>query len=440
MLLLAVAMIGLIHHKTVQAQGFGIYEHGTCAMGRAGATVAADCDDASGIFYNPAGLSGKTGFRFTAGATVIGAFGEFTSNTGGRTTELQNDPIPVPHAYLSYGLDEKLAFGLGFYVPYGLGTVWPENFEGRFLSYDSGLESFYIQPTVAYRFLDNVSVGAGLTYVIGSVELNQRADLSRQIVPGAGVPFSQVGVPVGTDFADVNLEAGGATGIGGNFGLQVDLTRQFSIGARYMTPVKLEYEGDATFRQISTGIVLPGAQPVPVDVVLAAQFAPGQALSAQTATTEITMPGQMAVGIAFRATPDLLLLADYQRVFWSVFDEIVLDFQYAPTTTQVENYNDTNGIRVGAEYTLSPALTLRAGALAHSAAAPDETVTPLLPEAARREFTLGAGWKIVPAAELNVAYQYLGQSDREGRTHEGPNNGTYSFGAHIFAGSLTVRL
>src|SRR2546422_8554869 len=49
------------------AQGFGIYEQGTCSMGRAGTGVAAPCADGSAIFFNPAGLAGLKGGHATIG-------------------------------------------------------------------------------------------------------------------------------------------------------------------------------------------------------------------------------------------------------------------------------------------------------------------------------------------------------------------------------------
>ena len=44
------------------AQGFGIFEHGSCGMGRAGAGSAAPCQDGSAIFFNPAGIAGMQGW------------------------------------------------------------------------------------------------------------------------------------------------------------------------------------------------------------------------------------------------------------------------------------------------------------------------------------------------------------------------------------------
>jgi long-chain fatty acid transport protein len=456
-------MVGLLlaaFPTSTVAQGFGVFEQGTCTMGRAGATVAQSCDDGSAIYYNPAGLTGAPGWTVSGGATTIFVNGSFTADRTGEETELQNDPIPVPHVYVRYGINERWAAGVGLYVPYGLATQWPrDDFEGSFLGYNNELQSIYVQPTVAYQLTDRVSVGGGLTVVIGSVELNQQLDLSQQTVPGVTGPggspitFGQLGIPLHTAFADAKLDAGGATGVGGNFGVQVQATDWLRLGARYTLPVKLNYSGDATFTQVNTGLTLPASNPLdvpagtPLDNVVAPSFQEGGPLVAQDVETEITMPAQLVAGVSVQATPRLTLLADYQWTQWSVFDEIPLDFEIASDDTQIENYGDTHALRLGAEYQVDPAWTLRAGFITHNAAAPDETVTPLLPEAYRNEFAAGAGWQVSPRFDINVAYQYIAQNDRRGRVRELEegvpiseiNSGLYGFNAHLVATTLTLH-
>lgn len=447
--------------STAWAQGFSFSEHGSCTMGRAGAAAAQTCGDGSAMFFNPAGLAGSQGTVLSGGVTVVAAQGDFTDDRTGRSTELQNDPIPVPHVYLGYGATDQLAFGLGLYVPYGLGTEWPaEDFEGRFLGYDNSLQSIYIQPTVAYETREGLSAGVGLTIVVGAVNLNQRLDLSEQPVPSDQVPpgttFGQLGIPPGTDFADASLDAGGAVGIGGNFGVQYQATDRLRFGVRFTTPVTLSYEGDATFSPVTTGIELPADNPfgapagTPLGAVVAPAFDAGGPLEDQQVETELSMPAQFVAGVSFEATDRLTLLADYAWMGWSVFDRIRLEFENDVLDQElIQNYRDTNGFRLGAEYALTSAFTLRGGVLTHEAAAPDETVTPLLPEAYRNEFTAGFGWAPFSGVELNAAYQYIAQNDRRGRVHDLPaegaptsdiNSGLYSFSAHLVGATLTVRL
>src|SRR5260370_31941681 len=65
----------------LRAQGFGIYELGSCGMGRAGTGVATPCPDGSAIFFNPAGLAGLTGWHVSLRGTMIKPIGNFTADS-----------------------------------------------------------------------------------------------------------------------------------------------------------------------------------------------------------------------------------------------------------------------------------------------------------------------------------------------------------------------
>lgn len=437
------------------AQGFSVYEQGSCAMGRAETGVAAPCDDGSAIFYSPARLAGKTGLTLSAGATAVTVGGDFTADRTGETWELDTDPIIVPHLFARYGLNEQLGLGLGVYVPYGLGTTWPTgDFPGRFLGYDNSLQAIFVQPTVAYRITDRIAIGGGPTFVFSSVELNQRLDLST-VDAAEGTTFGQLGIPFQTDFADANLEGHGL-GFGGNVGIQFKATDWLDVGARFLTPVTIDYDGTGAFSQVNTGIELPPDNPLgappgfPLDALLGPQFSGDGALTEQDIATEITLPMQAVVGISVQATPQLQVLLDYQFTGWSSFDVIPLDFENDELDTeQIEDYENTNAVRLGVEYELNESLRLRAGYLFNQAAAPDATVTPLLPEADRNHITAGLGWRIFPNVEVNVAYQYINQNDRRGRVRDAPegeeptaalNSGLYTFVGHLFGTTLTLDL
>src|SRR4029077_4559572 len=89
---------------TVTAQGFGIYEQGTCEMGRAGAAVADPCPDGSPSFFNPPALAGLTGGHASAGVTLIDVSGSFTDQLFRQQNSLNDPIIPVPHAYVTYAV------------------------------------------------------------------------------------------------------------------------------------------------------------------------------------------------------------------------------------------------------------------------------------------------------------------------------------------------
>jgi len=444
---------------SVQAQGFGVFEQGACAMARAGATVAHGCGDGSSIYFNPANIVDNDGLVFSAGATMVAAQGDYTSGLTGEVSDLQNSPIFVPHAYLTYKVNPSLATGLGIYVPYGLSTEWKPTFDGAFEGYDSGVQAIYIQPTISYRISERLRVGGGPIVALAGVELNQRQDLSRQEAP-TGTPFAQLGVPHHTAFVDVKLEGHNQIGFGANVGATFDATDRLSLAARFTTPIKVTFDGDATFNQIPTGIILPDG--TGIDAVLAqTQFSEGTGtLVDQGIETEITFPAQLVLGVSFDATTDLSVMADYQWTSWSDLGAIPLDFedknldQGEPSALDTErelNYDNTHAVRLGAQYDVLDNLEARAGFIFNTAAAPAATVTPLLPENDRTHYTIGLGYRPVDAFEVNAAYQYLGQADRAGRVRDVRpgesvnslselNEGLYSFDAHLVGLTLTVHL
>ncbi|MFW6199721.1 MAG: OmpP1/FadL family transporter, partial [Gemmatimonadota bacterium] len=363
------ASIVLLFPDTAFAQGFGVYEHGTCAMGRAAATVAEPCDDGSAVFYNPAGLADAEGVTVTGGATLVASFGEFTSDTG-ESWDLQSDPIPVPHAFATVGMAGDVGLGLGVFVPYALETVWPTgDFPGRYMGYDNGLETIYVQPTVAWSPAPWISVGGGVDVVFGTVKLNQRLDLAQQEIVG-GITGGMLGIPFHTEFADVGLESDVGTGLGGHLGVRIEPTDRVTLGLRYMSQVEVDYGGDAEFTQLPTDLVVPADLSLgpttipagtPIDALLASEFEEGEALGDQSVSTSITMPDQVVVGVAYRPTDRLLLEADWQWVNWEDFDRLVIEFENAPEEVRVEEFENTGGIRLGAEYDLREDIALRGG-------------------------------------------------------------------------------
>jgi long-chain fatty acid transport protein len=134
-------------------------------------------------------------------------------------------------------------------------------------------------------------------------------------------------------------------------------------------------------------------------------------------------------------------MADYQWVGWSAFKTVTLDFSQALPADEslAQNYRDTSALLIGAEYAVRPAVRLRAGYFHNPAAAPDETVTPLLPESRRNHVSGGLGLNL-GGATLDVAYQYVHHADRRGRTTNPPagiapttslNNGVYGESSHL---------
>jgi len=437
---------------SVWAQGYGLYEQGTCAMGRTGAGVASPCDDGSAIFFNPAALTASPSV-VSGGVTGIAPRGTFTNDTTSLVSTLNNRTFPVPAAYFAHPINPRTVIGFGVFAPYGLTSDWPTDSEGRFLSYFASVKGVYFQPTVAFKLSDRVSVGAGFDITYASVELRRRLDLAPVPLPGAppGVTFAALGVPPGTDFGDLRL-TGNGHGFGAHFGAMFKANDKVSFGVRYLTRQHIDFNnGDLATSQINTGLRTPVPLPgvpagTPIDVLLAPQFQSGATLGPQSATTTLPFPDQFVLGAAIRPNAQFALFVDYQFTNWSLLDQIVIDNEVAPTTTLVQSFDNTHGIRLGGEYTLKGGTIIRGGFDAHGPGAPDQTVTPLLPEASRQEFAVGVGIPI-QRVRIDVAYQFINQSDRRGRTTDGGlavptaavNNGLFQYHANLFGASFVYK-
>jgi len=434
------------------AQGFSVYEHDACAMGRAGAGVASPCAGGSAIFFNPAGIvTGQAGkWNVTSGVTMIPPRGSFTDSISGLTTELVKSTIPVPNVYITRQIGTKWAIGVGMFAPYGLTTEWPASFSGHFLSYKATIKGLYMQPTVAFRPNSMIQVGVGLDIVRAAVELHQYVELSGQTAIAAtattpAVTFAMLGVPVGTPFADARLKGTG-NAIGAHFGIIVKPTESISLGARYLTGVTIEGKGYAGFTAVPTGISLSSGNPfgqparTSLDAVVASQFTTGR-LVGQTVAATIPFPSQLVLGAAVQVTPALRVLGDVQFTNWKKFEYLPLTLGVIGADTLWEDYSNTTAIRAAVEYAVNPRLNLRGGFLRHGAAAPSATVTPLLPEGARHEFVVGAGYQLNSGMRVDLAYQVITQQDRRGRVLKTPrgadaNTGLYKFSANLFGASV----
>jgi long-chain fatty acid transport protein len=436
-------------------QGTSVYNQSACTSGRGGVAVAAPCPDGSSVYYSP-GVLAMTPSSIAAGFNAIYNEGSFTYDTTGVVVERDASVPIVPHAYVNYrfGPTQRWAAALGFWAPYGLTLEWPDDFEGRFVSWNTTLRGLYLQPTLAYQLIPGeLAIGAGPQIVFSGIEINQAVD-----APVADIQLAALGIPLGTDLATAVL-SGSGVGVGGHFGAYYRASDRFALGIRYMMPVTVDLEGDADFEQVlHPEIILRVPDPssgntitVPFDVLVAPQFqSPDGLLADQDAAASIEFPPQIVAGFRVGVTPQLALGFDYQWTGWSTFDEIVADFSgSAPDLTLALEYNDTHTYRTGLTYTTVTGVDLQAGFIYNTAASPDQTVTPLLPESERQNYSAGVG-KQFGAVRADLFYQYVNQADRRGRVRsalpgdefierdlETLNVGVYTLSAHLVGLSLS---
>jgi long-chain fatty acid transport protein len=452
---------------SLEAQAFGINEIGTCAASRGFAVTGAPCADASSIFWNPGMMAPRKGWNILAGAAAIQVNAKFTQDTTFREWEGDVPLAIVPHVFLNYKKSDasRMSFGLGFYVPYGLTSQWTDSFPGRFQAFKASLATFYVQPNVAYQINDTWSIGGGPVVGHSSVELIQALDLAEQNTSTPGVTFSQLGIPRRTEFGRANLE-GSALAFGGHVGIYGKPSADVSVGLRFLSPLEFEYDdADATFTQTNTNIVLPPGNPIctqqpalcggsttasaNIDAILAPQFAAGGALVSQAVATQITHPAQIQAGFGYTGFANWLVSVDYAWTGWKRFKELPVTFAGpAPDRILIEDYNHTSSLRVGAERGFTNGARFRLGFSGVASAAPDETVTALLPEQDRAYASIGGGYPITSNLTIEGAYLRVMAAGKRGRIQDRTartqaaaslNSGVYDLSANVFSISLKAN-
>ena len=469
------------------AQGFGLNEIGSCAISRGFAVTSTPCADASSLYWNPGAVSTlPMGVSTYLGSTAIAVKGKFTADYSG---QVYNSNVPTaipPFAAVAFRTVPRLMLGIAAYVPYGLTSQWNNDFPGRFTAQKSALQNIYVQPTIAYELVPGrLSVGAGAIVDISSIELRQSLDFSQSPVPGAGVPgtgvpagttFSSLGIQPGTEFARARVNGNGEGG-GYNLGIYAKPIPSISIGARYLSRVRVEYrKAEVNFTTVAAadsitfgpGNALGVAPGTSLQQIVAPQFQAnglagrGALAPKQTANTVITNPAQFQVGIGFTGIPNTTISADFAQIQWSSFQQLPVSFVYqdgTPNTAisrvQIEDYNNSNSYRFGLEHRFGgdAGIAGRLGFSYSEAAAPDVTVTPQLPDMNRYNFGGGFGIPLagrlghVGAAgyTLDLSYLRVETEGRRGRTGERldpaltaaqVNNGFYNLNANVFSASV----
>lgn len=417
----ALAVVVCVSPAVAQAAGYALYEQGTAALGMGGAHVGA-VRDASAQFYNPAALTRLPGSQLQFGGTWLStrtSFAGVDPHPGyGTSEEMVNGSFFPPAVYWADRVGSNWAYGLGVNSPFGLGVEWqdPERFSGRERVTKARLETLNGSASLAWALTEHWSIAGGANALFGRVELNN-----------IGTFVTDGGQPVNVLRAQLKSSFKPAPGFHG--ALLGEPWTNFRLGITYRSKVELKVDdGEATFEQIETG-----------DAALDAAVTASKPAN-QTVTTDLVFPAMFSVGLAWEPTPAWTYALDGIWTEWSAFDRLELRFPDDPSLDQdlVQNYHDTFAVRVGAEHRLER-YTYRAGYYFDPAAAPAESVTPLLPDASRHGATLGLGlqrgkWSI----DVYNLFLFVEKRATESRERDG-FDGAYKSYVNAFGASLAYR-
>jgi long-chain fatty acid transport protein len=350
----------------------------------------------SSIHFNPGALAFmESKVEFTTGGSVI-----FSNNTfqkqGTDYSHQSDNPSGTPFFfYAAAKVASDLVAGLGITTPFGNSLVWGDDWDGRYLIQDISLAAIYFQPTLSYRLNDKFSVGAGLVYAVGNVDLHKA-------------------LPVQDSQGDGQAELSGKTdAFGFNAGIFYQVNTGFSLGLSYRSTINMEMtEGDASFSTPAS---------------LALQFPDTHFKAA------LPMPGGVQLGAGWQVNDKLLLAADLQYVLWSEYSELSFDFEAetVPDSYSERNFENTLIYRVGAEYVIQPKITSRIGFAYDSTPIPEGYLTPETPGANKLNYTFGLSYHFAELISLDFSLQYIDAVERE--DGYAPDNfyGTYNANALI---------
>jgi long-chain fatty acid transport protein len=325
--------------------GFFIQEQSAAGTGRAHAGNVAAADDASTIFYNPAGMTQLPGIQLNQGVTLIVPDAGLTdlgtvdhspvapnSRPGGGDGGNPGSSTPLGSFYVSAQLpDYPVWVGLGVSTPFGLAAKYEQNSFARYDSIDSYVETFDIAPTIAIKFNDWLSFGIGLDEQYAYVKL-------RSAVPDALAPG---GPSIATD-GRLTL-TGHTWSTGFNGGLLITPQPGTKIGLTYRYGIQHNIRGSVTIANLQGVLAVANTQ--------------------VTGLASLDLPDIIQAGFSQKITPELTLLGEFDYYTWSNFQQIAIHTTNALIGNLVtpENYQDTYSLSIGAEYQLDPQWRLRGG-------------------------------------------------------------------------------
>jgi long-chain fatty acid transport protein len=390
---------------TVQADGFRNPPESASALGRIGGKIA-QIDDASAVTINPANMTELDGPQ-AMGSVTIGYGRKHFDSAAGVSAKSDDPWAYLPSIFVAAPLSQEgWAAGLGITVPFGRFTDYTESaFFGEMTPYYSSLSVMNINPGVARKFGEKLSIGVGVSLYLTDLEFKYSPDIK----------FESDG------------EAWGA-----NAGATYRFTEAQRISVTYRTGFDVDLDGSFSAASIPPEAAAFGATPV----------APLE--------TGMQFPPMLAVGYAFDPIEALTVEIDFEWIGHSRNDELQIDISQnnillnTPPSpeplTLPQEWDDNWTVGFGLDYRLTEALSLRAGYIYLDAPSPSSTTIPVAAEADQHVVSVGAGYTTGPH-RFDIAYAYGATDDLTVDDHAtqaitgtpSPLDGKYSFDSQLLS-------
>ncbi len=353
------------------AAGFALIEQSASGMGNAFAGAAASAEDASTIYFNPAGMTYLPDNQLVAAGHLIRPSADFSNNgsvagtgrplngTGGDIGEW----ALLPNLYFAKAISPNIRLGLGINAPFGLKTNYDDTWLGRFQAIKSEVKTININPSIAFKVNDQLSLGAGIS------AMRAEATLTRAVNLVASETF--VGIK-GNDW-----------GVGYNLGAIYQFTPDTRVGVSFRSKVDQTLKGRATF---------------------------GGALAALSGdiTASTALPENVSVSAFSKLNNQWDVMGDVTWTRWSRFKELrILRTSGVLLSLTPENWENTLRFSAGTTYHYNENLKLRAGVAYDQEAVNDQFRTARIPGNDRTWLSIGAQYKFSETSVVDVGYSHL---------------------------------
>jgi len=401
----------------VQAAGFALIEHGASGMGNAFAGGSAIAEDATTVYFNPAGMTRLEGTRFTLGAhailpsakfngtdmrtlSVLGLGSFMATNSGGEGGDAGKFAV-VPNLYYVRDLNERVKFGLGINVPFGLATEYDDEWVGRYHAIESELMTININPSLAFKATDKLSLGVGINAQYSNVLLTSAVDggLIGALQNGC-TAVSLAFCDSFSGIADFMGEVDGNDwGWGYNLGLLYEFNENTRVGLAYRSRIKFNLEGEAEFEGIS-----------PLGPIYLGQFQAAGAFVNSDVEASITHPDTLSLSLFHQINPKWAVMADITWTHWSLLKEVVIEFDRGSQGNSTLEFGWENTLRyaLGVNYRHNANWLWRAGVAYDETPIPNaEMRSPRIPDEDRLWVNIGFNYRLNDEFSIDVGYAHL---------------------------------
>jgi len=446
-------MLGASH---AFAAGFALQENSGSGLGNAYAGGAASAEDASTVWFNPAGMS-RLPNQLVAAINGIGPSAKFSNGAStapaGQTTLGDNGGdagswAAVPNLYVVLPISKDWAFGLGVNAPFGLVTEYDDSFIGRFQAIKSDVKTYNVNPALSYRF-GGFSVGAAANYQHIKATFTSMANYSGALLSAAATAGIAPGSPTfGAIAASTpNLQSGvNVTGSddawGWNVGMMYEVDKNLRWGAAYRSSIKYTVSGNVDFSNPSIPSTVPAAL-APTVAALAAGVN-SKALYNSGVYANIELPQMANISLFWSPNAKWDIMADAQWTGWSSIPDLTFIRTDGTTLSSTpENFKDVWRFSVGTTYHYNDQWLFRAGVAYDQSPVQDQDRTPRLPDSDRTWLSFGTQYKMNNAWKFDVGATYIwikdGSINNNGgnAAQYGLLNGTYNNNVVIVSGQAT---